>query len=137
MPTVIMQGHDHAYPISDILRLFYGPGIQSAGINVTSGNETPLIYSILEKEGEGFSRVATNWTSDGRTWKASTIVADSFAKRELKRQLYQGLSELTGLHFPWGSLTGIRPTQVAAESIRLHENKADAYRDLIDRKSVV
>ncbi|MCR5650099.1 MAG: coproporphyrinogen dehydrogenase HemZ [Lachnospiraceae bacterium] len=32
---------------------------------------------------------------------------------ELKRSLYQGLTELTGKELPWGSLTGIRPVRLA------------------------
>lgn len=35
--------------------------------------------------------------------------------REVKRQLYRVLSEVTRKRFPWGSLTGIRPTIVARE----------------------
>ena len=41
--------------------------------------------------------------------------------REVKRQLYFLLSRVTGKAFPWGSLTGIRPTQVARELFREEE----------------
>ncbi|MBR5975262.1 MAG: coproporphyrinogen dehydrogenase HemZ [Clostridiales bacterium] len=37
--------------------------------------------------------------------------------REVKRQLYEVLSIVLKKSFPWGSLTGIRPTQVARELV--------------------
>jgi len=36
-------------------------------------------------------------------------------RRNLKRVLYLALSNWTGISFPWGSLTGVRPTQICAE----------------------
>lgn len=41
------------------------------------------------------------------------------AKRMLKKQLYDLLCDIEGLAFPWGSLTGIRPTYVACEIYQL------------------
>ena len=35
------------------------------------------------------------------------------AKTEIKRELYELLSERTGKKLPWGTLTGIRPTKIA------------------------
>lgn len=45
----------------------------------------------------------------------SDKVAAQDLRREMKRQLYLALAKLTGISWPWGSLTGIRPTQVARE----------------------
>jgi len=39
-------------------------------------------------------------------------------RREIKRQMYEILSGMTGKTFPYGSLTGIRPTRLAAEALR-------------------
>ncbi|NLK01580.1 MAG: coproporphyrinogen dehydrogenase HemZ [Clostridiaceae bacterium] len=36
-------------------------------------------------------------------------------RRKLKMTLYQVLQEWTGISFPWGSLSGVRPTQICAE----------------------
>lgn len=44
-------------------------------------------------------------------------VLDRELRRELKRQLYLALSQQYGYRFPWGSLTGIRPTQVALKEM--------------------
>lgn len=46
-------------------------------------------------------------------------------RRVLKRQLYVVLSAATGILFPWGSLTGVRPTQIALDVLqRVDEQKA-------------
>lgn len=51
------------------------------------------------------------------------------ARREIKRQLYEMLAELTGMSFPYGSLTGIRPTRLAAEQLAagLEPSAVSAY----------
>lgn len=36
-------------------------------------------------------------------------------RRNLKRELYLALSFWTGIKFPWGSLTGVRPTQIFSQ----------------------
>ncbi|NLA53737.1 MAG: radical SAM protein, partial [Clostridiales bacterium] len=36
-------------------------------------------------------------------------------KRQVKTALYQALKEVTGVHPPWGSLTGVRPTRLVYE----------------------
>jgi len=39
-------------------------------------------------------------------------------RRNLKKALYRCLSVWTSIRFPWGSLTGVRPTQICAEQMR-------------------
>lgn len=51
----------------------------------------------------------------GSIWQLSQEVPSADVRRELKRQAYFALSELTGIAWPWGSLTGVRPSQVAAQ----------------------
>lgn len=54
----------------------------------------------------------------GCLWQLSQEVPSVDVRRELKRQAYFALSELTGIAWPWGSLTGVRPSQVAAQLIK-------------------
>ena len=71
-----------------------------------------------------------------------TLSSSAEVRREIKRQLYALFEALTGWSFPWGSLTGIRPTQIAqmvretsssdeeakqalVNVWRVHPNKAD------------
>ena len=95
MTVVQLIGHSLTYPICDVLRLFYGPDIQIEGDLIRAGPGDQLITSEIDLS-----------------------LPEKLQRREIKRQLYRQLSELTGYQFPWGSLTGIRPTQVAAEALR-------------------
>ena len=45
-------------------------------------------------------------------WECAGVPEDGF-KNELKKFLYNALSEYTGKKLPWGDLTGIRPTKIA------------------------
>lgn len=62
----------------------------------------------------------------------SALVPPQLARRELKRQLYFILSELSGIRWPWGSLTGIRPTQVAMEELNQAGEREEARKRLVD-----
>ncbi|MHB1453686.1 MAG: coproporphyrinogen dehydrogenase HemZ [Saccharofermentanales bacterium] len=107
---MILSGHDFIYPISDVLKMFFG-SFHAEDHVVTAGNsEDPVIISSYDG-----TKIQTSYStgSGSRIWQSGT--GNLPPKREVKRQLYLALSELTGRHFPWGSLTGIRPTLVAAE----------------------
>jgi coproporphyrinogen dehydrogenase HemZ len=60
-------------------------------------------------------------------------VAPNDVRRELKRQLYQMLERITDTHFPWGSLTGVRPTQIVEQLLAATGSVEDTRADLIDR----
>lgn len=107
---MILTGHDFIYPVSDVLKMFFG-SFHAEGNVVTAGDcGDPVIISRFNG-----GRITTSCsTGNGiRTWQSGD--ENLPPKREVKRQLYLALSELTGTRFPWGSLTGIRPTLVAAE----------------------
>lgn len=70
-----------------------------------------LITTLLDPEGrrEGVSE---------ELWHPLELVVEARElRRELKRQVYMFLSALSGIRWPWGSLTGIRPTQIALEAL--------------------
>ncbi|MEA4888461.1 MAG: coproporphyrinogen dehydrogenase HemZ [Clostridiaceae bacterium] len=114
MPGLRLIGHQNTYPVSDILRLFFGvPRLAEPDLFI-AGSADPLIISRLEAAGADLVKITTGMPDR----EISSIVAAVQARREIKRQLYQLLADWTGCYFPWGSLTGIRPTQVAAESLR-------------------
>ncbi|HHT44780.1 MAG TPA: coproporphyrinogen dehydrogenase HemZ [Fastidiosipila sp.] len=54
------------------------------------------------------------------------------ARRTLRRQLYEALAKLTGVQFPWGSLTGVRPTQIAEFERQNTNSDEEAVKRLID-----
>jgi coproporphyrinogen dehydrogenase HemZ len=128
MPTIRLIGHQYAYPAADVLRLFYGPLSCSGQDVLQAGPDEPVIESRLTVAGPKHVRIQT--TLAGSHIEAH--VPESLARREIKRQIYQVLSSWTGCAFPWGSLTGIRPTQVAAESLAGTSTVAEARREMIE-----
>lgn len=61
------------------------------------------------------------------------FVSPADVRRELKRQLYQLLERITDTRFPWGSLTGVRPTQIVEQLLANHESIENTRADLIER----
>ena len=132
MPIVELIGHENSYPVTDIMRLFFGPDLHCGDRTVSAGSDGLSIRSIMAAEPSGQTRITTAWERGGESWKTSHTVEARMARREIKRQLYQALALLTGLSFPWGSLTGIRPTQVAAEALRMSGQPVASRRELIE-----
>lgn len=112
MIRVVLSGHNYHFPVSDVLRLFFGHAGQVSESEITS--PYPQDVTIL-------SSIAADGSVDTRDESGMRRVTPSRnhflpPNREVKRQLYLLLSELTGKVYPWGSLTGIRPTLIARES---------------------
>lgn len=131
MPLIRLHGHDLTYPVSDVMRLFFGPDLQAQGDIIQSGYDGTQISSEAVADPDGW-KITTRVETGADSWQQSTQVTESLKRREIKRQLYACLASLTGLAFPWGSLTGIRPTQVAAEAIS-RTGSLDAARDELIR----
>lgn len=93
MLKVVLVGHDNYYGLEDVLRLFYGQAREDRGNNliICDGGPDTTIVSKADD------------------------ASDLPVNRQVKRDLYKTVSELEGRTFPWGSLTGIRPTIVARE----------------------
>ena len=93
MLRVILEGHDNYYGLEDVLRLFYGPCTEDREENAIfcqNGPDLTIVSSV-------------------------DPASDLPLNRQVKRDLYARISALEGRALPWGSLTGIRPTIVAAE----------------------
>lgn len=90
---------------------------QDRQASIELGLSQPLPLQVLRGQEEGEEvRVRSKIFLDQKpVWQRERRIPGSEARRELKRQAYLALEELTGIHWPWGSLTGIRPTQVALE----------------------
>ena len=110
MIRVILKGHDNTYGISDILRLFCSNIKEDKENNTVIGESERDLVLINEVYEE---RPYTYVEGENRP---ETSKMDPIAiKRDVKRSFYIFMCELTGRTFPWGCLTGIRPTVVAAE----------------------
>lgn len=131
MASLRLIGHQYVYPVSDILRLFFGVSRQVAEDLLQSGPELPLFTSRLEPGQTEAGCAGVRVSTEGAGCHMQAEVPESLARREIKRQLYQILAQATGFSFPWGSLTGIRPTQVAAECLQHHLDLPAARDELI------
>lgn len=120
MPKVILKGHSYVYPVSDLLTLFSGMASFSGDCEVISGDDSVKIYSEITEE-----KVST-WTDTGLKTSVDKVSLRLPVQREVKRQLYLILTQIYDRSFPWGSLTGIRPTHVAMEE-KTAKNLHDVY----------
>ncbi len=112
--TVSCEGHAFFYPISDILRLFTGKiPKETDGKVVCEGNEGDPDILVISRVEEGIVETFVEGTEERIFSNRKELLLP--LNREVKRQLYFLLSKHFRKTFPWGSLTGIRPTQVARE----------------------
>lgn len=116
--------------LGDVLRLFYG----DVTVSMSDG-DVLFEHRFLDADG-----LWTDiWTSQGRentlsapAVKGSPLVVKRLRKRQVKSALYGLLKQLTGMHPPWGSLTGIRPTRLIYEAMEAGLSLEDAERSVID-----
>ena len=108
MLEVILRGHDNYYGVADILRLFYD-GIR----------EEREVCRVIAPNGPDISIISSVEEGGVRAFCGDVSIrldnSNIPVKRDIKRSLYKLLEKLTSQSFPWGCLTGIRPTLVAAE----------------------
>lgn len=140
MPIVEMKHTVEAAGLAEVLKLFFGPVIVQDN-RLSAGSDNRLLISRVVSVTEGNDRIGAETEPDsGDKQTCHSLVSTSCTgqlemracvpmnrvRRELKRQLYCQLELLTGLHFPWGSLTGVRPTQIALEAFRNNGNDSAA-----------
>lgn len=142
---VILQNHTQYHSISEVLRMFYleikNPEDQIIYIE-DSQDQDLVIYSSLStrvskeqmRDTADQTRILVSSRITETDLKIEAEVIPSAIRRELKRQTYYLLSKHTGIDYPWGSLSGIRPTQIVYRSFL--ENKQDLLltkQDLIEK----
>jgi len=110
MAKVQMMGHSFYYPVQDVLQLFYGQSFfDEKNHCCVAGNDAWTLTSFRTE-----NTIVTSVLGRPEL-QMSISVSEIYVKREIKRQLYFVLSKLLQKSFPWGSLTGIRPTLIARE----------------------
>ena len=121
--VVRLEGHAFYYPVSDVLRLFTGeiPREEEGRVVCDAASILPGREELFSKDGvltilSRFSNEQVETVLESAPQiSISRKDMDLPVNREVKRQLYFLLSRILKMSFPWGSLTGIRPTQVARE----------------------
>lgn len=136
MITLKLIGHQDSFALSDVLRLFFGQVTEAAPGILTAGSENWLIYSEVFEQ-----QVTTRlWLTPDQLIANDPpfLVLDNQVdfpevRRELKRQLYTLLERITDTRFPWGSLTGVRPTMIVDQLMATQADLSMVKLDLIDR----
>lgn len=145
-----MTGHAHDYALTDVLRLFFGPVERPEPHRLAAGQESWYLESLVRtgtgSEGQGSPVPHESALVRTSLWLVQADQVDNLppflihedfvpvdsVRRELKRQLYVLLERITDIHFPWGSLTGVRPTQLV-EQIMTRESSPDkAQAELVE-----
>lgn len=128
-----LNGHSEWDVLADVWRLFFGSAVRDDSDCLEATWPDACERKICIE-----SRVDESWVSTSiRTDDSDTRVkrercSVSNKRRLLKRQLYAALADATGMHFPWGSLTGVRPTQMAAHECWRTGSQEAAVRALTD-----
>lgn len=125
MVEVKLIGHNNYYGLSDVLRLYF-----------TYIKEDQNNQNVYSENGPDIQ--ITSEVNDDKVITSCgdiTIVKDASEigiKREVKRSLYELLAQITDTTYPWGCLTGIRPTLVANE-LDTPQQMHDLYHVRIDK----
>lgn len=108
--------------LADVLRLFFGT-LQS--LEPLTAHYTKDVQWTLHSSDEHLFIEGTDYSSvNTQILLRSLFQHDDLAraffqkKREAKRLLYLACSSLTQCYFPWGALTGIRPSLIAYECMK-------------------
>lgn len=108
MYNIIIDNIRDKYDYNELIKIFLQPGeyrLFTQEEYTGAGDEDD---TTIEFNGEGFSD-----------------------KNQIKREIYQGLSRITGKNPPWGILTGVRPVKLMRELSEKH-GVEDACRMLND-----
>ena len=93
------------------IQIPYGENVRIESL-ISDGTSSDLVVATTKFKEDAHDK--TRWVA--RDSIALDIPRDEW-RREAKRQLYVILSRETGISFPWGALTGVRPTQIACQEI--------------------
>ncbi|MDW7659374.1 MAG: coproporphyrinogen dehydrogenase HemZ [Bacillota bacterium] len=135
MPLLYLIGHTETFAAADLLRLFFGDPVREVTGVIHAGLDQTILVSRLEQPADTDSlqdKKTVCIMTDIESIHLSGSVTIDAARREIKRQLYQALSEWTGRSYPWGSLTGIRPTLIAAECLAQMTGTGQARQKMTD-----
>lgn len=146
MPLIIeLQGHREEAALSDAARAFFGDfkDLGQGRFEVPADRDFTVLSEVCPPiSNEEVRRVSRKGPS-GRFVTVGTRVLEGGeegirekvplheVRRVLKRQLYHVLSRESGISFPWGTLTGVRPTRIALDLI-LAKGEDAARRELED-----
>ena len=114
MPELLLCNHQESFAVSQLMRLFYGDSIRVEEQKLSVGSDDLKGFSLVEDlpDSARSGRQVIVKTRLGSFYLQRVVPAE-LKKREIGRQLYAAFVYETGISYPWGALTGIRPTVIA------------------------
>jgi hypothetical protein len=104
----------------------------------TNANDLEVKHTFKQAE----NKVVNTITINGKIYAYGNLVSfdndvlkERLIKRFSKLSLYKALSSFTGESFPWGSLTGIRPTKLAYE-LKKEDNFSQYMNEPVESEEV-
>jgi len=124
---------EHFSDLAEVARVFF-PG---ADIVQGEAGACDIAHETRPEHGEKGVWAEDAFTFEGETFRWTTLVSGDRwerkrrRKRGMKQCLYYLLRRRTGIHPPWGSLTGIRPTRLFYDRLGRGDKPFEARRALI------
>lgn len=112
MFKIIIHNVSKKYDYEELIKVFLNP--EEFYVELPQSLDEELSKSDLLKLSE-------HSNNNFQIIEINTCCSDD--KNEIKAELYNKLSELTGERPPWGILTGVRPVKLAGELIEKHKNE--------------
>lgn len=141
---IICRNHYEFHSITEILRLYFKDIAQPEGRELYLNDDFLKNYILCSESSEKITKEEIKNQDDRRNIIIKSFIKEtdliieasvvpSQVRREIKRQTYYLLSHLADIHYPWGSLTGIRPTQIIYQNyLKLSKNTIKTKKELVD-----
>jgi len=108
---IVLKNHSEEYAVREIVNAYFP--------------KTKFTFSDAEPACEDFVVSSYNYKSGMHTYSARVSISGQtydytfedniFSKTNIKKSVSVCLEKLTGIHLPWGLLTGIRPSKIVRE----------------------
>jgi len=105
-----------AADMMDVYRVFYGAA-DCVLCDADSAQMTHLFFEEGRQYETAFTYLGQSKKGAAPIPKGDALLQKRVQKRLIKQTLYDLLKVITGIHPPWGSLTGIRPTRLFYEQL--------------------
>ena len=124
--------------LKNVTRLFALPD------DAWDGEQPRFAYTVWEDgdhyacrvTGDGVARALRTAIPDDENERLRALHRKRAVRRMVKQAAYDLCREMTGVHPPWGSLTGIRPTHLIYEAMNEGMTPEDAAQAVVDRFDV-
>ena len=129
MIEVTLNQPEFEYDIHSLIKAFYPS--EYVGVSAEKKEYDEPVTSRMHVEYTD-AAITLRW-QQGETMPAAerTFAVDALGRPEtknrLKQNLYELLSEATGQHLPWGTLTGIRPTKIPMKLLEEGKSRDEIY----------